>query len=190
MLAAQPVEIVETKPVVRRQQLRELVPLADATPHRTEQRGEFPTLAARRAATGFVPPLHRGLPAAKITPNAALAWGPCAVSSSVSGINTGACLFPSIHAPIALFHQRDYGARRNRARQEAALGRPLTCGGRIHFRRLPLIPGWRVIPETGQRSASISLRPSRRNRPMARARGAVHEVHPARRSPAYTLSAP
>lgn len=42
MLAAMPVEIVEAKPVVRRPQLRELVPLADTTIYEMEQRGEFP----------------------------------------------------------------------------------------------------------------------------------------------------
>lgn len=77
MLAALPVEIVEAKPVVRRQQLRELVPLADTTIYELEQRGEFPKrfyltprcpvwdlreinlwLAARRAAVSPVPPPH------------------------------------------------------------------------------------------------------------------------------------
>ena len=42
MLTALPVEIVEAKPAVRRQQLRELVPLADTTIYEMEQRGEFP----------------------------------------------------------------------------------------------------------------------------------------------------
>lgn len=36
------VEIVNAKPVVRRQQLRTLVPLADTTIYEMEQRGEFP----------------------------------------------------------------------------------------------------------------------------------------------------
>ncbi len=77
MLAALPVEIVEAKPVVRRQHLRELVPLADTTIYEMEQRGDFPKrfyltprcpvwdlgeiniwLAARRAASGLVPPPH------------------------------------------------------------------------------------------------------------------------------------
>ena len=42
MLAAMPVEIVEAKPVVRRPQLRQIVPLADTTIYDMEQRGEFP----------------------------------------------------------------------------------------------------------------------------------------------------
>ncbi|RYG34453.1 MAG: AlpA family phage regulatory protein [Burkholderiales bacterium] len=77
MLTALPVEIVQTKPAVRRQQLRELVPLADTTIYEMEQRGEFPKrfyltprcpvwdlgeinqwVAARRAAVSFVPPPH------------------------------------------------------------------------------------------------------------------------------------
>jgi prophage regulatory protein len=77
MLAALPAEIVEAKPVVRRQQLRELVPLADTTIYEMEQRGDFPKrfyltprcpvwdlgeinhwLAARRAVTGLVSPPH------------------------------------------------------------------------------------------------------------------------------------
>ena len=77
MLAALPVEIVEAKPVVRRQQLRELVPLADTTIYEMEQRGEFPKrfyltprcpvwdvgeinvwVAGRRAASGLVAPPH------------------------------------------------------------------------------------------------------------------------------------
>lgn len=77
MLAALPVEIIEAKPAVRRQQLRELVPLADTTIYEMEQRGEFPKrfyltprcpawdlgeinvwLAERRAASGLVAPPH------------------------------------------------------------------------------------------------------------------------------------
>ena len=77
MLTALPVEIVQTKPAVRRQQLRELVPLADTTIYEMEQRGEFPKrfyltprcpvwdlgeinqwVAARRAAVSLVPPPH------------------------------------------------------------------------------------------------------------------------------------
>jgi prophage regulatory protein len=77
MLAALPVEIVDPKPAVRRQQLRELVPLADTTIYEMEQRGEFPKrfyltprcpvwdlgeinlwLAARRATVSAVPPPH------------------------------------------------------------------------------------------------------------------------------------
>ena len=42
MLAALPVEIIEAKPAIRRQQLRDLVPLADTTIYEMEQRGEFP----------------------------------------------------------------------------------------------------------------------------------------------------
>jgi hypothetical protein len=42
MLAALPVEIVEAKPVVRRQQLCELVPLADTTISEMEQLEDFP----------------------------------------------------------------------------------------------------------------------------------------------------
>ena len=75
MLTSLPVELVEAKPAVRRQQLRELVPLADTTIYEMEQRGEFPKrfyltprcpvwdlreinlwLAARRAANGQTPP--------------------------------------------------------------------------------------------------------------------------------------
>jgi prophage regulatory protein len=77
MLAAMPVEIVEAKPVVRRPQLRQIVPLADTTIYEMEQRGEFPKrfyltprcpvwdlgevnawLAARRRETGTVNPPH------------------------------------------------------------------------------------------------------------------------------------
>lgn len=77
MLTVLPVEIAEAKPVVRRQQLRELVPLADTTIYEMERRGEFPKrfyltprcpvgdlgdvnhwLASRRAAVGIVPPPH------------------------------------------------------------------------------------------------------------------------------------
>jgi prophage regulatory protein len=36
------VELVDAKPVVRREQLRSLVPLADTTIYEMEQRGEFP----------------------------------------------------------------------------------------------------------------------------------------------------
>jgi prophage regulatory protein len=43
MLAALPVELSSSpNPLVRRQQLRELVPLADTTIYEMEQRGEFP----------------------------------------------------------------------------------------------------------------------------------------------------
>jgi len=42
MLTVLPVEIVEAKPVVRRQELREPVPLADTTIYEMERRGEFP----------------------------------------------------------------------------------------------------------------------------------------------------
>lgn len=75
MVAALHFEIIETKPAVRRQQLRELVPLADTTIYEMEQRGEFPKrfyltprcpvwdlgevnlwLASRRAANGQTPP--------------------------------------------------------------------------------------------------------------------------------------
>lgn len=77
MIAAIPVEIIEAKPAVRRQQLRELVPLADTTIYEMEQRGDFPKrfyltprcpvwdlgeinrwLASRRAAAGLVTPPH------------------------------------------------------------------------------------------------------------------------------------
>lgn len=77
MLAHLPVEIVEAKPAIRRQQLRDLVPLADTTIYEMEQRGEFPKrfyltprcpvwdlgeinhwVASRRAATGLAPPPH------------------------------------------------------------------------------------------------------------------------------------
>jgi prophage regulatory protein len=77
MLAHLPVEIVEAKPAIRRQQLRELVPLADTTIYEMEQRGEFPKrfyltprcpvwdlgeinhwVASRRAAAGLAPPPH------------------------------------------------------------------------------------------------------------------------------------
>jgi prophage regulatory protein len=87
MLTALPVEIVETKPAVRRQQLRELVPLADTTIYEMEQRGEFPKrfyltprcpvwdlgevnlwLAARRAAAGAVPPPHLDVRRRKFRP--------------------------------------------------------------------------------------------------------------------------
>lgn len=37
-----PVELVDAKPAVRRQQLRALVPLANTTIYEMEQRGEFP----------------------------------------------------------------------------------------------------------------------------------------------------
>ena len=42
MLTALPVETIQARPAVRRQQLRELVPLADTTIYEMEQRGEFP----------------------------------------------------------------------------------------------------------------------------------------------------
>jgi len=77
MLTALPVETIQARPAVRRQQLRELVPLADTTIYEMEQRGEFPKrfyltprcpvwdlgeinlwLAARRAAVSAVPPPH------------------------------------------------------------------------------------------------------------------------------------
>lgn len=77
MFSAFPTEIVEAKPVVRRQQLRELVPLADTTIYEMEQRGDFPRrfyltprcpvwdlgeinrwVEARRAAMGAVSPPH------------------------------------------------------------------------------------------------------------------------------------
>ena len=77
MLTVLPVEIVEAKPVIRRLQLRDLVPLADTTIYEMEKRGEFPKrfyltprcpvwdlgevnhwLASRRAAAGFFPPPH------------------------------------------------------------------------------------------------------------------------------------
>jgi prophage regulatory protein len=87
MLTALPVEIVKAKPVVRRQQLRELVPLADTTIYEMEQRGAFPKrfyltprcpvwdlgeinhwLAARRAATGLVSPPHPDVRRRKVRP--------------------------------------------------------------------------------------------------------------------------
>lgn len=77
MLTTLPVELVGAKPVVRRLQLRELVPLANTTIYEMEQRGEFPRrfyltprcpvwdlgevnlwLASRRAAAGVAPPPH------------------------------------------------------------------------------------------------------------------------------------
>jgi len=75
MLTALPVEIIGVKPAIRRQQLREIVPLADTTIYEMEQRGTFPKrfyltpkcpvwdlgevnkwLAAKRAATAATPP--------------------------------------------------------------------------------------------------------------------------------------
>ena len=77
MLTTLPVELIGAKPAVRRQQLRELVPLADTTIYEMEQRGDFPKrfylaprcpawdlgeinlwLASRRAASGQVSPPH------------------------------------------------------------------------------------------------------------------------------------
>ena len=71
------VELVEAKPAIRREQLREIVPLADTTIYDMEQRGEFPKrfyltprcpvwdleevnawLAARRKEAGSVNPPH------------------------------------------------------------------------------------------------------------------------------------
>ncbi len=42
VLSVLPVEIVEARPVIRRDQLRELVPLANTTIYEMEVRGEFP----------------------------------------------------------------------------------------------------------------------------------------------------
>mgnify|MGYP001168709313 CR=1 FL=1 len=42
MLSTLPVELVDARPVIRRDQLRELVPLANTTVYEMEQRGEFP----------------------------------------------------------------------------------------------------------------------------------------------------
>lgn len=52
MLAALPVEIVEAKPVVRRQQLGELVSVADTTISDMEQRGDFPNRFAPQLDVG------------------------------------------------------------------------------------------------------------------------------------------
>lgn len=71
------VELVKARPAIRREQLREIVPLADTTIYEMEQRGEFPKrfyltprcpvwdleevnawLEARRKATGSVSPPH------------------------------------------------------------------------------------------------------------------------------------
>lgn len=87
MLAAMPVEIVEAKPVVRRPQLRQIVPLADTTIYEMEQRGEFPKrfyltprcpvwdlgevnawLAARRRETGAMNPPHPDVRQRKVRP--------------------------------------------------------------------------------------------------------------------------
>lgn len=87
MLTALPVEIVDAKPVVRRQQLRELVPLADTTIYEMEQRGDFPKrfyltprcpvwdlgevnawIAARRAAAGDAAPPHPDVRRRKFRP--------------------------------------------------------------------------------------------------------------------------
>ena len=87
MLAAMPVEIVEAKPVVRRPQLRQIVPLADTTIYEMEQRGEFPKrfyltprcpvwdlgevnawLAARRRETGAVNPPHPDVRQRRVRP--------------------------------------------------------------------------------------------------------------------------
>jgi prophage regulatory protein len=83
------VELVDAKPVVRRQQLRTLVPLADTTIYEMEQRGEFPKrfyltprcpvwdlgevnawLAGRRRATenGTISPLHPDVRRRKVRP--------------------------------------------------------------------------------------------------------------------------
>lgn len=50
MLATLPVEIIEAKPAIRRQQLRDLVPLADTTIYEMEQRGEFAIVSPCRTA--------------------------------------------------------------------------------------------------------------------------------------------
>lgn len=42
MLTALPVEMLGAKPAIRREQLREIVPLADTTIYEMEQRGAFP----------------------------------------------------------------------------------------------------------------------------------------------------
>jgi prophage regulatory protein len=71
------VELVGAKPAIRREQLREIVPLADTTIYEMEQRGEFPKrfyltprcpawdleevnawLAARRTESGTINPPH------------------------------------------------------------------------------------------------------------------------------------
>lgn len=87
MLKALPVEIVEAKPVVRRQQLRDLIPLADTTIYEMEQRGDFPKrfyltprcpvwdlgevnawLAKRRADTVAVTPPHPDVRRRRVRP--------------------------------------------------------------------------------------------------------------------------
>lgn len=81
------VELVDAKPVVRRQQLRMLVPLADTTIYEMEQRGEFPKrfyltprcpvwdlgevnawIVARREKTGSVNPPHPDVRRRKVRP--------------------------------------------------------------------------------------------------------------------------
>lgn len=71
------VELVKARPAIRREQLREIVPLADTTIYEMEQRGEFPKrfyltprcpvwdleevnawLESRRKAAGSVNPPH------------------------------------------------------------------------------------------------------------------------------------
>ena len=87
MLAALPVEIVEAKPVVRRPQLRQIIPLADTTIYEMEQRGEFPKrfyltprcpvwdlnevnawLATRRREAGAINPPHPDVRRRKVRP--------------------------------------------------------------------------------------------------------------------------
>ncbi|MGD9979461.1 MAG: helix-turn-helix transcriptional regulator [Hyphomonadaceae bacterium] len=87
MLAAMPVEIVEAKPVVRRPQLRQILPLADTTIYEMEQRGEFPKrfyltprcpvwdlgevnawLSERRRETGTITPPHPDVRHRKVRP--------------------------------------------------------------------------------------------------------------------------
>ena len=87
MLAAMPGEIVEAKPVVRRPQLRQIVPLADTTINEMEQRGEFPKrfyltprcpvwdlgevnawLAERRRDAGPISPPHPDVRQRKVRP--------------------------------------------------------------------------------------------------------------------------
>lgn len=87
MLKAMPIEIVDAKPVVRRQQLRELVPLADTTIYEMEQRGDFPKrfyltprcpawdlgevnawIAARRSEAGSANPPHPDVRRRKVRP--------------------------------------------------------------------------------------------------------------------------
>jgi prophage regulatory protein len=81
------VELVGAKPVVRRQQLRTLVPLADTTIYEMEQRGDFPKrfyltprcpvwdlgevnawLAARQEKAGSVNPPHPDVRRRKVRP--------------------------------------------------------------------------------------------------------------------------